>query len=68
MHPFPDPTEFPKMMDTVLKDTKGGEYVQIAQNIIKHFYKETGAQMPEWVEKNTLFSIKGFKYLYKNNC
>jgi len=68
VHPFPDPTKFPKMMDTLLRDTKGGEYVQIAQDIIKHFYKETRAEMPEWVEKNTLFSIGGFEYLHKKNC
>lgn len=68
VHPFPDPTKFQDMMKTLLWEKKPGEYVQIAQNIIKHFYMETKQEVPEWVEKNTLFSSKGFNYLHKKNC
>lgn len=68
VHPFPDPTKFQDMMKTLLWEKKLGEYVQIAQDVIKHFYIETGKEVPEWVEKNTLFLIKGFEYLHKKNC
>lgn len=68
VHPFPDPTKFQDMMNIILVEKKLGQYVQIAQDIIKHFYAEKGQEVPDWVEKNTLFSIKGFEYLHNNNC
>jgi hypothetical protein len=68
VHPFPDPTKFQDMMKTLLIEKKIGEYIQIAQEIIKHFYKETGKKVPDWVEKNTLFLSKGYEYLDKKNC
>ena len=40
-----------------------GIWVGIAQEIIKYFYVELKHDVPEWVEKNTLFSIKGIQYL-----
>lgn len=67
VHPFPDPTKFQDMMKTILQEKKLGHYVQIAQDIIKHFYMETGIEVPNWIEKNTLFLIKGFEYLKKNS-
>ncbi len=63
VHPFPDPTKFQNMMKTILWERKIGEYAQTAQNMIKYFYKQLGREVPNWVEKNTLFLSKGFEYL-----
>lgn len=67
IHPYPDPTKFEEMMKTILLEQKGGKYLQIAQDIIKHFYVETKRDIPKWVEQNLLFTIKGFEYLYKKD-
>lgn len=67
IHPFPDPSKFDKMMRTILMEQKAGKYVQIAQDIIKHFYNETRKDIPKWVDNNLLFTITGFEYLYKKD-
>ncbi len=67
IHPIPDPSEFEDMMKTILLEKELGEYVQIAQKIITHFYTETGHNTSEWVDKNTLFIIQGFEYIYKKD-
>ena len=66
-HPYPDPTKFDEMMKTILLEQKGGKYLQISQDIIKHFFVETKRDIPKWVEENLLFTIKGFEYLYKKD-
>lgn len=52
-------------MMTLLFKEELGKYIRVAQAIIKHFYAETGKEVPGWVERNTLFSIKGLEYMHK---
>jgi hypothetical protein len=68
IHPFPDPSKFQDTMKTILWDTGTGEYAQIAQRIIAHIYRERGLKTPAWLEKNTLFTIKGFDYIHEREC
>lgn len=63
IHPFPDPTRFHDMMRKILIETKLGEYPEIAQRMIQHFYEEKGESAPGWVGGNTLFRFKGIEYL-----
>lgn len=67
VHPFPDPTKFQNMMKTILWERKIGEYAQTAQNMIKYFYNQLGQEVPNWVEKNTLFLSKGFECQWMNS-
>jgi hypothetical protein len=64
IHPLPDPAKFNDMINTKLQNINLGKYVQIAQEIIKHFYKEARLDLPEWIERNKLFAISGFEYLH----
>ena len=63
IHPFPNPIKFQNTMKTLLYEKNTKNYVQIAQDIIKHFFTEKGQALPEWVEKNKLFRIKCFEYI-----
>lgn len=63
VHPFPDPTEFQETIKTILQKEEPGRYVQVTQNIVKHFYSQTGREIPGWVDENELLRLKGFEYL-----
>lgn len=64
IHPFPDPTRFHDMLKIILMETELGEYPEIAQRMIRHFYEEKGKSAPDWVGGNTLFRFEGIEYLH----
>jgi hypothetical protein len=63
VHPYPDQTKFQAITRTIMTERPIGEYAQIAQRIIAYILLAMGRTTPDWLEKNTLFRIKGFDYL-----
>jgi len=47
-------------MTRIMKDTEAGRYVHVAQEIIRHFYAETHASPPRWLNRNMVIKLKGF--------
>lgn len=59
----PDPEKFQEECSKIMQEIKSGTYVSVAENIIKHFYVETGSTVPHWVEASTIFKCHGFELL-----
>jgi hypothetical protein len=68
IHPKPYPDAFQETMNRIMKEYKLNKYFQIAENVMKYFYEETNATIPNWLSQNTLFRflnhgdlVKGIK-------
>ena len=59
----PDPEIFREKGLKMMQGNRAGTYVKVAQNIIRHFYKETGTDIPEWVDNPMYFKCRGFELL-----
>lgn len=62
----PDPESFGEKCSKMMEGIRAGTYVAVAQNIIRHFYVEVGARVPEWVENPMYFKCRGFELLQPN--
>jgi dTDP-4-amino-4,6-dideoxygalactose transaminase len=62
-HPKPDPKEFHDKMNAILLNNNTGEHVNIAIEILKYYYTETKARLPEWIDKNSLLGFPGINVL-----
>ena len=67
IHPFPDPEVVQEKLGRIMFKKKAGEYVQVACDIIRHFYQENGQEPPLWLDHNLLFRFRGVDCLVGRN-
>ena len=59
----PDPERFREKGLKMMQGNRAGTYVKVAQNIIRHFYTESGSDIPGWVDNPMYFKCRGFELL-----
>ena len=55
IHPKPYPNIFQEKMNSIMVRYKLNQYFKIAEEVIRYFYTNTNATIPDWLNKNTLF-------------
>lgn len=63
VHPYPDPAYFQSQMKRIMTETKTGEYVKVAEEILTFLYRSRGKPLPSWVNASTLLRFKGVELL-----
>jgi len=65
VHPLPDPAKFNEVSRTLLYEKPSGAYVEIAKQVIGHYYVELKQRTPDWLQQNELFTLRGVNWLSK---
>jgi hypothetical protein len=63
VHPHPEKEFFQNNLSRIGMQTKAGEYVKVAEEILSFLYARSRKQPPTWVNCNTLLEFKGVELL-----
>ena len=67
VHPYPSDQFFNENLRRIGLETPTEKYVNMAQEILPHFYKQGGLKPPDWLNKNTLVRFEGIRFLWDDD-
>ncbi len=63
VHPKPFPEEFKKYISEIFKKHKPTTYIGTAEEILRYFYQKRKNKIPNWLQENELFELKGIEII-----